>query len=293
MSLEGPKSLLRLVFRSAIEIRTEQVRLDAKHFLLLLLLPPFRRLHFRRTQQKGIIFSSVKWENTETAIFFFFLKLFIYFDRYMFLSSCAPFGTDANNIRALRVLILFHNEKEMDWGHKRSPPYSFYFLFFICMWWDLYFPVVAKSMAVYAPAVPFVSGWKIRTHAHLRRDESLVSIEAKWEEGDYCNKGKKKKNLRRCVLLLARGRCQKSSSHWGGWFPRRLTDVMTSCMESACPILDNLTQKRHRSNIPLFSSLLQVDSKMAEDCARMLEKKNFSMGGFDPSETENTCQQSV
>ena len=134
----------------------------------------------------------------------------------MFLSSCAPFGTDANNIRALRVLILFHNEKEMDWGHKRSPPYSFYFLFFICMWWDLYFPVVAKSMAVYAPAVPFVSGWKIRTHAHLRRDESLVSIEAKWEEGDYCNKGKKKKNLRRCVLLLARGRCQKSSSHWGG-----------------------------------------------------------------------------
>ena len=150
------------------------------------------------------------------------------------------------------------------------------------VWWDLYFPVVAKSMAVYAPAVPFVSGWKIRTHAHLRRDESLVSIEAKWEEGDYCNKGKKKKNLRRCVLLLARGRCQKSSSHWGGWFPRRSTDVMTSCMESACPILDNLTQKRHRSNIPLFSSLLQVDSKMAEDCARMLEKKTLVWGGSTP-----------
>ena len=54
----------------------------------------------------------------------------------MFLSSCAPFGTDANNIRALRVLILFHNEKEMDWGHKRSPPYSF--LFFICMCGGIY-----------------------------------------------------------------------------------------------------------------------------------------------------------
>ena len=167
-------------------------------------------------------------------IFLLSPKLFIYFDRYMFLSSCAPFGTDANNIRALRVLILFHNEKEMDWGHKRSPPYSFYFLFFICMWWDLYFPVVAKSMAVYAPAVPFVSGWKIRTHAHLRRDESLVSIEAKWEEGDYCNKGKKKKNLRRCVLLLARGRCQKSSSHWGGVIPtaidRRYDKLYGKCL---------------------------------------------------------------
>ena len=227
-------------------------------------------------------------------IFLLSPKLFIYFDRYMFLSSCAPFGTDANNIRALRVLILFHNEKEMDWGHKRSPPYSFYFLFFICMWWDLYFPVVAKSMAVYAPAVPFVSGWKIRTHAHLRRDESLVSIEAKWEEGDYCNKGKKKKKpAALCASLSSREMSKVVQPLGGGWFPRRSTDVMTSCMESACPILDNLTQKRHRSNIPLFSSLLQVDSKMAEDCARMLEKKNFSVGGFDPSETENTCQQSV
>ena len=143
------------------------------------------------------------------------------------------------------------------------------------MWWDLYFPVVAKSMAVYAPAVPFVSGWKIRTHAHLRRDESLVSIEAKWEEGDYCNKGKKKKNLRRCVLLLARGRCQKSSSHWGGVIPTAIDRRYDKLYGKWLSHFRNLTQKRHRSNIPLFSSLLQVDSKMAEDCARMLEKKKL------------------
>ena len=85
------------------------------------------------------------------------------------------------------------------------------------MWWDLYFPVVAKSMAVYAPAVPFVSGWKIRTHAHLRRDESLVSIEAKWEEGDYCNKGKKKKKpAALCASLSSRERSKVVQPLGGG-----------------------------------------------------------------------------